>query len=38
VGTGVGVGTSVSPRPRGEYLRLTFGDDDRLSDWSLVKY
>lgn len=38
VGTGVGVGTSVSPRARGEYLRLTFGDDDQLSDWSLVKY
>jgi hypothetical protein len=36
--TGVGVGTSVSPPPSGEYLRLRFDKDDKLAEWSKVKY
>ena len=35
---GVGVGTSVSPPPHGEYLRLKFGSDNKLTEWSKVKY
>ena len=35
---GVGVGTSVSPPPHGEYLRLKFGLDNKLTEWSKVKY
>lgn len=38
VGTGVGVGTYVTPPPSGEYLRLRFGKDDKLVEWSKVKY
>ena len=37
-GAGVGVGTSVSPPPSGEYLRLRFDKDDKLAEWSMVKY
>jgi hypothetical protein len=36
--TGGGVGTSVSPPPSGEYLRLRFDKDDKLTEWSKVKY
>jgi hypothetical protein len=36
--TGVGVGTSVSPPPSGEYLRLRFDKDDKLVEWSRVRY
>ncbi len=35
---GVGVGTSVSPPPSGEYLRLHFGQDGKLAEWTKVKY
>ena len=35
--TGVGVGTSVSQPPGGEYLRLTFGQDGNLKAWSKVR-
>ena len=35
---GVGVGTSVSPPPHGEYLRLKFGLDNKLTEWTKVKY
>jgi hypothetical protein len=38
VGTGVGVGTGYTPPPRGEYLRLHFGPDEKLAEWSKVKY
>jgi|SRR6266850_4001427 len=34
VGSGVGVGTTVSPPPHGEYLRLTFDQQNRLKAWS----
>ncbi len=36
--TGVGVGTSVSPPPSGEYLRLRFDRDDKLTEWTKVRY
>jgi len=36
--TGVGVGTTVSPPPSGEYLRLRFDKDDKLAEWTKVKY
>jgi hypothetical protein len=36
--TGVGVGTSVSPPPSGEYLRLRFDREDKLAEWTRVKY
>ena len=36
--TGVGVGTTVSPPPSGEYLRLKFDKNDKLAEWSKVKY
>ena len=32
-GGGVGVGTTVSPPPHGEYLSLTFGPDGKLKQW-----
>jgi hypothetical protein len=34
VGTGVGVGTSVTPPPHGEYLRLVFDPQNKLKAWS----
>ena len=37
-GAGVGVGTAVSPPPSGEYLRLRFGKDGKLAEWTKVKY
>src|SRR5580765_4390536 len=37
-GTGVGVGTSVTPLPHGEYLHLTFGPDGKLTSWSKIKH
>jgi len=36
--TGVGVGTTMSPPPSGEYLRLRFDKEDKLAEWSKVKY
>jgi hypothetical protein len=36
--TGVGVGTTVSPPPSGEYLRLRFDKDGKLAEWTKVKY
>jgi hypothetical protein len=36
--TGVGVGTTVSPPPGGEYLRLRFDKDGKLAEWTKVKY
>jgi hypothetical protein len=38
VGTGVGVGTSVTPPPHGEYLHLTFDPEGKLKSWSRVKH
>jgi hypothetical protein len=38
VGTGVGAGTYITPPPGGEYLRLRFGKDEKLVEWSKVKY
>jgi len=35
---GVGVGSSVSPPPSGEYLQLKFGPDGQLKEWSKVRY
>ena len=37
-GTGVGVGTSVSPPPHGKYLHLTFSPDRKLASWSKVEH
>jgi len=28
----------VSPPPSGEYLRLRFDKEDKLAEWSKVKY
>ncbi len=36
--TGVGMGTTVSPPPSGEYLRLRFDQDDKLVEWTKVRY
>jgi hypothetical protein len=36
--TGFGVGTSVSPPPSGEYLRLRFDRDGNLAEWTKVTY
>lgn len=35
---GVGVKTSVSPPPRGEYLPLRFDKDGTLAEWTRVRY
>jgi hypothetical protein len=35
---GVGTGTSFTPPPSGEYLRLQFDKDGKLKEWSKVKY
>ena len=32
-GGAVGVGSSVSPAPKGKFLRLTFGPDGKLQRW-----
>ena len=37
-GVGVGVGSSVSPPPHGENLRLKFGPDGKLKEWTKVTY
>ena len=37
-GVGVGVGSSVSPPPHGENLRLNFGADGILKQWTKVTY
>jgi hypothetical protein len=37
-GVGVGVGTGISPPPSGENLRLIFGPDGKLKEWTKVKY
>ena len=37
-GIGAGVGSTVSPPPHGENLRLTFGEDGKLKEWTKVKY
>jgi len=37
-GAGVGVGTTISPAPRGEYLHLAFGPDGKLTGWSKVRH
>src|SRR5262245_5202267 len=36
--TGGGVGTTVTPKPRGEYMRLQFGPDGVLQRWERVRY
>jgi hypothetical protein len=36
--TGMGVGTTVSPPPSGEYLHLRFDKDGKLAEWTKVKY
>ena len=35
---GFGAGTTVSPPPGGEYLRLRFDESGRLAEWTKVKY
>lgn len=35
---GVGVGSGISPPPHGEYLRLIFGTNGILTEWTKVKY
>ena len=37
-GVGVGVGSTVSPPPSGENLRLKFDKDGKLTEWSKVTY
>ncbi len=37
-GVGVGVGSTVSPPPSGENLRLKFDKDGKLKEWSKVTY
>jgi len=37
IGTGVGVGTSITPPPHGEYLRLIFDPQGKLKAWSHAK-
>ena len=37
-GVGVGVGSSVSPPSHGENLRLVFGGDGKLKEWTKVTY
>lgn len=36
--SGIGVGTSVSPPPSGEYLRLRFDRDNVLAEWTKASY
>ena len=36
--TGVGAGTTVSPPPSGEYLRLRFDKSGKLAEWTKFKY
>jgi len=37
-GTAVGVGQSVGTSPSGQYLRLTFGPDGKLTKWERVRH
>ena len=37
-GTSVGVGQTVGTAPSGEYLRLTFGADSKLTTWERVRH
>src|SRR3954466_9126674 len=37
-GAGVGMGTSISPPPHGEYLRLIFDPQGKLKGWSHIKH
>jgi hypothetical protein len=37
-GVGVGAGTTVSPRPSGDYLQLEFGPDGVLQSWARTSY
>ena len=36
--TAVGVGQSVRTSPSGQYLRLTFGPDGKLTQWERVRH
>lgn len=35
---GVGTGTTITPPPRGEYLRLQFDKNDKLTAWTKVNH
>jgi hypothetical protein len=37
-GSSVGVGQTVATSPSGEYLRLTFGPDGKLTRWERVRH
>ena len=37
-GSSVGVGQTVGTSPAGEYLRLTFGADGKLTKWDRVRH
>ena len=37
-GSSVGVGQTVTTSPSGEYLRLTFGADGKLTKWERVRH
>ena len=37
-GSSVGVGQTVTTSPKGEYLRLTFGADGKLTTWERVRH
>ena len=37
-GSSVGVGQTVGTSPSGEYLRLTFGADGKLTGWERVRH
>src|ERR1051325_6410482 len=37
-GSSVGVGQTVGTSPAGEYLRLTFGPDGKLTKWERVRH
>ena len=37
-GSSVGVGQTVGTSPSGEYLRLTFGADGKLTQWERVRH
>src|SRR5438034_11497154 len=37
-GSSVGVGQSIGTSPAGEYLRLTFGTESKLTRWERVRH
>jgi len=37
-GSSIGVGQTVATSPAGEYLRLTFGADGKLTKWERVRH